>query len=58
MVRDTSMHQEARRYLLKGEGWHAADGLAADLGYDRVQVRPFIEAGVDVWFFRPNDPCN
>ena len=58
MISDNSMDEEARRWVLKGEGWHKPDGLAARLGYDRVQVRPFSTSGVDVWFYRPNDPCN
>lgn len=55
MMRDESMTVEARRYLLKGQGVHEADGLAADLGYVQVRVKPFSEAGVDVWFYRHCD---
>jgi hypothetical protein len=58
MIRDTSLDQEARRYLLKGQGEYRADGQAADWGYVRVVVRQFGAAGVDVWFYRANDPCN
>jgi hypothetical protein len=58
MIRDNSMHVEARRYLMKGEGIHPADGLALELGYEHVNVKPFSTAGADVWFFRANDPCN
>jgi hypothetical protein len=57
MIQDESMTEEARRFLLKGEGKYEADGMAASLGFETVVVKPFGLVGVDVWFLRPDDPC-
>lgn len=55
-VPDNSLTAEARRWLLKGAGEYAADGKAADLGYVRVDVRPFGKRGADVRFYRGDGP--
>lgn len=56
--RDETFTPLARNYLLRGAGEYPAEGIAADLGFDRVVVKPFSTGGVDVWFYMPDDPCN
>jgi len=56
--RDDLLTEEAVRFVLKGQGSYLADGFAEECGFTNVVVRPFGKRGIDIWFYKLNDPNN
>ena len=55
-MNDKQLRSEARRFLLKGEGVHEADGAARFEGYFTITVKAVGKTLVDVEFAKGEDP--